>query len=109
MVKWFKKAIKYLKSKKYKVVIVTNQSGIARGYFSIKDVYKLHRYFKDELLKYGTTVDKIYICPYHKDRIIKRYYILLTLNAFENLTISNISTYFFNMIYCIQYGHFIKH
>ena len=74
--KWLngsKKAIKYLKSKKYKVVIVTNQSGIARGYFSIKDVYRLHRYFKDELLKYGTTVDKIYICPYHKDEIIKKY------------------------------------
>lgn len=80
--KWLngsKKAIKYLKSKRYKVVIVTNQSGIARGYFSIKDVYRLHRYFKDELLKYGTTVDKIYICPYHKDGIIKKYKKISTL------------------------------
>ncbi len=80
--KWMngsKKAIKYLKSKGYKVVVVTNQSGIARGYFSIKDVYKLHRYFKDELLKFGTTVDKIYICPYHKDGIIKKYKKISTL------------------------------
>ncbi len=74
--KWLngvKKAIQYLKSKNYKVVIVTNQSGIARGYFSIKDVHKLHKYLKEELLKFGTTVDKIYFCPYHKDGVIKKY------------------------------------
>tara|TARA_B100000989_G_C19441180_1_gene427392 strand:- start:26 stop:544 length:519 start_codon:yes stop_codon:yes gene_type:complete len=74
--KWLKgskKAIKFLKSKDYKVVIVTNQSGIARGYFSLSDVYKLHRYLKNELIKYGTSVDKIYFCPYHKDGVIKKY------------------------------------
>ena len=74
--KWMpgaKKGIKYLKSKKYKVVIVTNQSGIARGYFSLRDVYKLHRFLKNELIKYGTSIDKIYFCPYHKDGIIKKY------------------------------------
>lgn len=74
--KWLngaKKAIKFLKSKNYKVVIVTNQSGIARGYFTLSDVYKLHRYLKNELIKYGTYVDKIYFCPYHKDGVIKKY------------------------------------
>jgi D-glycero-D-manno-heptose 1,7-bisphosphate phosphatase len=68
-----KKTIKFLKKKNFKVVIVSNQSGIARGYFSIKDVYKLHRYFKKELAKYGTKVDRIYFCPYHKDGIVKKY------------------------------------
>ena len=41
--KWLpgsKRAIQFLKLRKYKVIIVTNQSGVARGYFSIKDVYK---------------------------------------------------------------------
>lgn len=74
--KWLngsKRAIKYIKSQNYKVVIVTNQSGIARGYFSIRDVYKLHKYLKYELIKYGTSVDKIYFCPYHKDGVIKKY------------------------------------
>lgn len=74
--KWMvgaKKAIKFLKSNNFKVVIVTNQSGIARGFFSIKDVYKLHNYLKLELIKFGTSVDKIYFCPYHKDGIIKKY------------------------------------
>ena len=74
--KWIpgaKKVIKFLKKNGFKVVIVTNQSGIARGYFSIKDVYKLHRYLNDELIKFGTSVDKIYFCPYHKDGIVKKY------------------------------------
>ena len=74
--KWIpgaKKAIKFLKKKDFKVVIVSNQSGIARGFFSIKDVWKLHRYLKQELIKFGTSVDKIYFCPYHKDGIIKKY------------------------------------
>ncbi len=74
--KWIsgaKKAIKYLKLNNYKVVIVSNQSGIARGYFSIKDVYKLHLYLRKELIKFGTSVDKVFFCPYHKDGIVKKY------------------------------------
>jgi D-glycero-D-manno-heptose 1,7-bisphosphate phosphatase len=72
-IKGSKKSIKYLKSKKFKVVIVTNQSGVARGYFLIKDVYKLHAYIQSELKKIGTKVDKIFFCPFHKDGIIKKY------------------------------------
>ena len=52
-IKGSKRTIKFLKSKNYKVVIVTNQSGIARGYFSIKDTYKVHNYIKEELKKIG--------------------------------------------------------
>ena len=55
------------------MVIVSNQSGVSRGYFSIKDVYKLHRYMKIELKKMGTNIDKIFFCPYHQDGIIKKY------------------------------------
>jgi D-glycero-D-manno-heptose 1,7-bisphosphate phosphatase len=72
-IKGSKKAIKYLKTKKFKIVIVTNQSGIARGYFSIKDVNKLHRYLKSELKKFGTNVDKIFFCPFHINGIIKKF------------------------------------
>lgn len=72
-IKGSKKAIKYLKKKKFKIVIVTNQSGIARGYFSIKDVYKIHRHLKSELKKFGTNVDKIFFCPFHINGIIKKF------------------------------------
>ena len=45
------KAIKYLKKLNYKVVVVSNQSGVARGYFKITDVYKVHKYLKITLYK----------------------------------------------------------
>jgi D-glycero-D-manno-heptose 1,7-bisphosphate phosphatase len=72
-IKGSKQTIKYLKAKNYKIVIVSNQSGIARGYFSYSDVHKLHKYVERELGKIGTYVDKIYFCPYHIDGIIKKY------------------------------------
>ena len=67
------KAIKYLKSLNYKVVVVSNQSGVARGFFKISDVYKLHRYLQSLLKKKNTSLDKIIFCPYHKDGIIAKY------------------------------------
>lgn len=72
-IKGSKKAIKYLKSKNYKVVIVTNQSGIARGYFTTTDVYNVHNYLKSEIIKFGTKIDKIYFCPYHIEGVIKKF------------------------------------
>ena len=74
--KWLKgskKAIKYLKLKNFKVVIVTNQSGIARGYFSLKDFYKINKHIVSELQKIDTKIDKIVFCPYHIDGVIKKY------------------------------------
>ncbi len=68
-----KKTIKFLKNKGYKVVVVTNQSGVARGYFKYSDVLKLHRYINFELKKNNTLIDKFYFCPHHKDGKIQRY------------------------------------
>ncbi len=45
------KAIVYLKSLNFKVVLVSNQSGVARGFFKISDVNKLHKYLQDLLKK----------------------------------------------------------
>ncbi len=68
-----KKAIKYLKNKGYKVIIVSNQSGVARKYFSYMDVVRLHKQVQKELIKYGTFIDRFYFSPYHKKGIIKKY------------------------------------
>ncbi len=67
------KTIKYLKSLNYKVVIVSNQSGVARGYFKIRDIYKLHNYLKKILKKNNTQIDKILFCPFHIDGKITKY------------------------------------
>jgi D-glycero-D-manno-heptose 1,7-bisphosphate phosphatase len=67
------KAIKFLKEKKYKVVIVTNQSGVARGFFKIKDVQKIHFFIQKKLKNHDVKIDAFYFCPFHKDGIVKRY------------------------------------
>ena len=67
------KAIKYLNKNNYKVVVVSNQSGIARGFFKIKDVEKIHSYIKKKLTENEATIHKFYFCPFHKDGVIKKY------------------------------------
>ena len=74
--RWVKgaiKAIKFLNEKNYKVVVVTNQSGVARGFFTIKDVQKIHSYIQKKLKENKAKIDKFYFCPFHKDGIIKKY------------------------------------
>ena len=63
--KWYpgaKKTIKYLKSLNYKVVVVTNQSGVARNYFSYKDVLNLHKTMQIDLNRHGTKIDNFFFC-----------------------------------------------
>jgi D-glycero-D-manno-heptose 1,7-bisphosphate phosphatase len=65
--------IKLLKLSGYKVVVVTNQSGVARGYFKYRDVQKIHKYIQKRLKQLNTRIDAFYFCPYHIDGIIKKY------------------------------------
>ena len=74
--KWIpgaKKTIKLLKKHDYKVVVVSNQSGVARGYFKIIDVKTLHNYMQNQLKEIRTKIDRFYFCPYHQDGIVKKY------------------------------------
>ena len=61
-------AIKTLKNAGYSVVVVTNQSGIARGYFSFDDVTRLHEHIQKELAVAGTAIDAFYLCPHHPEK-----------------------------------------
>jgi D-glycero-D-manno-heptose 1,7-bisphosphate phosphatase len=58
-------AIRALKRAGFVVVVVTNQSGIARGYFSAAQVERLHTYMQNQLQGYFTHVDAFYMCPHH--------------------------------------------
>ena len=60
-------AIKLLNENGFKVVVITNQSGIARGYFTEGTLAQIHQKMQDELAKYGARVDAIYYCPHHPD------------------------------------------
>ena len=54
-------------SKRYYIIIVTNQSGIARGYFTEKDLALMHEKIKREIGTRGGRIDAIYYCPHMPD------------------------------------------
>ena len=55
------------KSKGFKIIVVTNQSGISRGYYDENDFHKLTQWMIGEFLKRGVVIDKVYFCPHHPD------------------------------------------
>lgn len=62
------RAIKKLKESGYRVVVVTNQSGVARGYYGLDDVHRLHEHIQQQLAAAGTGIDAFYICPHHPEK-----------------------------------------
>jgi len=60
-------AIRLLNQHGFKIIVVTNQSGIARGYLTEKTLFQIHQYMKDKLARYDARVDAIYYCPHHAD------------------------------------------
>jgi len=52
----------------YALVIVTNQSGVGRGYFNLRDLGRVHRKLQNDLRSQGITLKKIYVCHHHPDR-----------------------------------------
>lgn len=48
-----------------KVIVFTNQSGIARGYFTEEDLHKIHKRLDELLAEKGAKIDAYYYCPHH--------------------------------------------
>jgi len=66
-------ACKTLKEKGYLLVLITNQSGIARGYFSEEQFHTLTEWMDWSLADRGVDLDGIYYCPHHSEKGIGEY------------------------------------
>lgn len=66
-------AIKTFNSLGYKVIVLTNQSGIARGYYSEEALINLHSHIDVKLKKYNAKIDAYYYCPHNFEHGIGKY------------------------------------
>lgn len=66
-------AIRKLKAAGFLVIVVTNQSGVARGYYDEPAVALLHAHLQELLERQGTRIDDFYLCPHHPTEGVGRY------------------------------------
>ncbi|MDD5700610.1 MAG: D-glycero-beta-D-manno-heptose 1,7-bisphosphate 7-phosphatase, partial [Dehalococcoidales bacterium] len=51
----------------FKIIVITNQSGVARGYFTEETLGRIHDKMSSEIISAGGRIDAIYYCPHHPD------------------------------------------
>lgn len=68
-----KEAVLHYNRQRYLVFVVTNQSGVARGYYGENDIHKLHQWMQEELAGIGAHVDAFYYCPHHPEGTMADY------------------------------------
>ena len=68
-----KKAIKFLNDNNYFVIVISNQSGIGRGFYKEKHVEKLHTWINSQLNLSGAYIDKFYYSPFYRYSKNKKY------------------------------------
>lgn len=66
-------AVKILHDNGFHILVVTNQAGIARGYYTVEDMHRLHQYLNEQLKKDGAWIDAFYYCPHHPEHGIGAY------------------------------------
>ena len=55
------------------VAVVTNQAGVARGFYGIDDVARVHRYITERLSEHGAHIDLFLYCPYHPAGVVEAF------------------------------------
>jgi D-glycero-D-manno-heptose 1,7-bisphosphate phosphatase len=73
-VKLFAKTIDSLKKLRkagFYLIVVTNQSGAARGYFKISDIHAVNRHLQSRLKAQGAYLDAFFYCPHHVKGVVK--------------------------------------
>ncbi len=66
-------ALMLLQQHNFLLIVISNQSGVARGYFTEKDLKPVSEKIRSLLATEGIKIDGFYYCPHHKDGTIKEY------------------------------------
>jgi D-glycero-D-manno-heptose 1,7-bisphosphate phosphatase len=64
---WTGPAIRKINESGMKAVLITNQSGIERGYFPESLVHEVHDLLRAELARHNAVLDAVYFCPHHPE------------------------------------------
>ena len=67
------KGLQLLQNSNYKLIIVTGQSGIGRGYYTEEDYFKFMQHMYSQLRRDGIKIDRDYFCPHHPEKAIGEY------------------------------------
>jgi D-glycero-D-manno-heptose 1,7-bisphosphate phosphatase len=66
-----REAVKLCNDLGYLTFVVTNQSGVARGYYSVDEIHQLHDWMDRDLAEIGAHVDEFQYCPYHEEGVVE--------------------------------------
>jgi D,D-heptose 1,7-bisphosphate phosphatase len=66
-------ALNELKALEYKLVVVTNQSAVARGIVTEKKLDEIHARLEELLAEHNASLDRIYYCPYHPEGVVPEF------------------------------------
>ncbi len=67
------RAIQLINASPFLAIVVTNQAGVARGYFTEDLIPVVHEKLKEQLAEEGAYLDAIYYCPHHPNGTVKEY------------------------------------
>jgi D-glycero-D-manno-heptose 1,7-bisphosphate phosphatase len=70
---WSAEAINRLRAAGFLIIVVTNQAGVARGYFAEQFLAEAHRHLDALLAPRGARIDAYYYCPHHPEGVLVAY------------------------------------
>ncbi len=66
-------ALRILNEKEFRIIVISNQSGVARGLFPLDFVINTHIMLKNEFARQNAGIDEFYFCPHHPEGTIKEF------------------------------------